>query len=342
MRKYAKLISTVALLLTMIICFSGCGIVDFARSAIQKNKTEVSGYDTTQDGNIYIPGNQTVTNSAFLTPGASSTTQPSSSVQGTTSAQSTTQQQTQNDSGNTTTTEAPVTNNDVGNQNTTENNVDTTTNNTQETTEVNLESLSVKEIQDLLFATTDPNTAGKILEIAGFEYDEKQGIYYSQMNPLQRKFGFNLVYDMAAPMAGMIYDTKRIEFNYDNREWMIQIWKGQYGITSGAEIGLYNRDPSRNFQYDCADDEDLIEMQFDFYNQNEFVFSRGPEKHWWLTGFKVFHVGVPLLIDLDMTLKFTDKQMAQSFAKSLKGIAATSLIDPIKYEIKGSTVTIQW
>ncbi len=208
--------------------------------------------------------------------------------------------------------------------------------------EEELEDLSVKELQDLLFATDDPNTAGQILEIAGFEYDDEQGIYYSQMNPLQRKFGFNVAYDMAAPIAGMVYDTKRIEFEYDDREWMIQIWKGQYGITSGAEIGLYNRDPSRNFQYDCADDEDLIEMQFDFYNQNELVFSRGPEKHWWLTGFKVFHIGVPILIDLDMTLKFTDKQMAQSFVKSLKKTASTSFLDPMTYKVSGSTVYIHW
>ena len=162
------------------------------------------------------------------------------------------------------------------------------------------------------------------------------------MNPLQRKFGFNRVYDMAAPIAGMIYDTRRIEFEYDGREWMVQIWKGQYGITSGAEIGLYNRDPERNFQYDCADDEDLIEMQFDFYNQDELVFSRGPEKHWWLTGFKVFNAGVPILIDLDMTLTFTDKQMAQAFVNSLKKTAATSLMDPITYKKTGSIVEIHW
>ncbi len=330
MKKFARPISAVAILLVIVICFSGCGIVDFTRSIFHKDNTDVSA----NIGNSQVNGdvtnnNQNVTDSADVN--APSTDVPSS-----------------NSTSNNGTTNNGATNNGGAKpeNNTTQENQNNTTTNAPETTEPitdeELGDLSVKELQDLLFATKDPNTAGKILKIAGFEYDEEQGIYYSQMNPLQRKFGFNLVYDMAAPLAGMIYDTKRIEFEYDGREWMIQIWKGQYGITSGAEIGLYNRDPERNFQYDCADDEDLIEMQFDFYNTNEYVFSRGPEKHWWLTGFKVFHAGVPFLIDLDMKLTFTDKVMAQQFVKALKKTASTSIMDPMTYRVEGSTVYIHW
>ena len=191
-------------------------------------------------------------------------------------------------------------------------------------------------------ATKDENTARKILLAAGFEYDEEQGIYYSQMNPLQRKFGFNFVYDMAAPMAGMYYSTKRIEFEYAGKEWMVQIWKGQYGITSGAEIGLYSRDPSKVMQYDCADDSELIEMQFDFYNMGEYVFSRGPEKHWWLTGFKVAHIGIPQFIEMDMTLNFQDNLMANEFQKALKKQLNTDPIDPMTYTRAGSKFNIVW
>ncbi len=332
MRKLAKPISAVALILAIVICFSGCGIVDFTRSIIQKNsKVDVTNVGNMQNtGDVSVPGNQDVTNSAVVitpsTNGTTGTSTPASTQNNsTTKPQNKPSDSTTQSSGQNVT--EPVTNTPVVDDN---------------ITEEDLKEMPIKDIQDLLFATEDPNTAGKILEFAGFEYDEKQGIYYSQMNPLQRKFGFNLVYDMAAPMVGMIYDTKRIEFVYDDREWMVQIWKGQYGMTSGAEVGLYNRDPERNFQYDCADDEDLIEMQFDFYNQDEFVFSRGPEKHWWLTGFKILNVGMPMLIDLDITLKFTNKQMAQAFAQSLRKTASTSLLDPITYKVTGSTVNIKW
>ncbi len=329
MKRFARPVSAVAMLLVIVSCFSGCGIVDFTRSIFHKDNTDVSA----NIGNTQISGdetnnNQNVTDSANVIP-PSTQAQTHTPVTNNSGSNNTAKPDknngtTQSSQGTTAPTNAPV--------------VDTT----ETLTDEEIEDLTVKELQDLLFATKDANTAGKILTVAGFEYDEEQGIYYSQMNPLQRNFGFNIGYDMAAPLAGMIYDTKRIEFEYDGREWMIQIWKGQYGITSGAEIGLYNRDPERNFQYDCADDEDLIEMQFDFYNQNELVFSRGPEKHWWLTGFKVFHVGVPILIDLDMTLTFTDKQMAQAFVKSLKKTASSSLLDPITYKQTGSTVEIHW
>ena len=332
MRKLAKPISAVALILAIVICFSGCGIIEFTRSIIQKNNNvDVTNVGNTQNiGDVSVPGNQDVTNSAVIvTPSTNGTTgtstPPATQNSSSTKPQTKPSESTTQSSGQNVT--EPVTNAPVVDEN---------------ITEEDLKEMPIKDVQDLLFATEDPNTAGKILEFAGFEYDEKQGIYYSQMNPLQRKFGFNLVYDMAAPMVGMVYDTKRIEFVYDNREWMIQIWKGQYGMTCGAEVGLYNRDPERNFQYDCADDEDLIEMQFDFYNQDEFVFSRGPEKHWWLTGFKILNVGVPILIDLDITLKFSNKIMAQAFAQSLKKTASTSLLDPITYKVTGSTVNIKW
>lgn len=332
MRKLAKPISAIALILAIVICFSGCGIIEFTRSIIQKNNNvDVTNVGNTQNiGDVSVPGNQDVTNSAvIITPSTNGTT--GTSTHATTQNSSSTKPQTKpsesttQSSGQNVT--EPVTNAPVVDDN---------------ITEEDLKEMPIKDVQDLLFATEDPNTAGKILEFAGFEYDEKQGIYYSQMNPLQRKFGFNLVYDMAAPMVGMVYDTKRIEFVYDNKEWMIQIWKGQYGMTAGAEVGLYNRDPERNFQYDCADDEDLIEMQFDFYNQDEFVFSRGPEKHWWLTGFKILNVGMPILIDLDITLKFSNKIMAQAFAQSLRKTANSSLLDPITYKVTGSTVNIKW
>lgn len=329
MRKYTRTLSSLALLLAMIMCFSGCGIIDYARSAIKREpvsnveSTEIVGgaENVVPDGTAQATQSVVVTTAQSQTsqstvapttkPGTSSTTKPTTpatkpSVPGTTAG----------------TTQAP--------------NID------EDTSVEDIKDMPVKEVQDLLFATKDENTARKILLAAGFEYDEEQGIYYSQMNPLQRKFGFNFVYDMAAPMAGMYYSTKRIEFEYAGKEWMVQIWKGQYGITSGAEIGLYSRDPSKVMQYDCADDSELIEMQFDFYNMGEYVFSRGPEKHWWLTGFKVAHIGVPQFIEMDMTLNFQDNLMANEFQKALKKQLNTDPIDPMTYTRAGSKFNIVW
>lgn len=316
MKKVARLTSAIALLLTLIICFTGCGLADFTRSLISKDTDGVTANVNTDTTHQIIPGStENVTQYANIN--TTTTTQPSTHAP--------TQVAPQNPTVEHSTTPAP----------------DTQAPETTKKADVGIKEEPVKDVQDLLFAS-DPNTASKILETAGFAYDEEQGIFYTPLYPWQRYFGYNVGFDMAAPIAGMVFDTIRVEFPYKEKEWMVQIWKGQYGITAGAEIGLYNRDPEKVMQYDCADDEDLIEMQFDFYNQGEYVFSRGPEKHWWLTGFKVFHAGIPFTITMDMTLKFTDNAMATAFLQSLKKQQMNSILNPIKYKRAGSTIRILW
>ena len=58
----------------------------------------------------------------------------------------------------------------------------------------------------------------------------------------QKNFGFNEVYDTFAPVTMMYYDTVRTTFEYGGKEWMIQTWKGQYGVMFvGGEVGVYTR-----------------------------------------------------------------------------------------------------
>lgn len=322
MKKTARLIPVIAFTLVIITCFSGCGLVELTRSLV---KTD-DGETTQSSSGTTVPAGDNVTEYTEGDVTVNITVTPSESDASTTTA-------TVPQSSTATTTQKPSS---QGSTTTTSKNEPTTAK-----PDTGIKEEPVKDIQDLLFAT-DPNTASKILTTAGFAYDEAQGVYYTPLYPWQRYFGYNVGFDMAAPLAGMVFDTKRIEFVYKDKEWMIQLWKGQYGITAGAEIGLYNRDPDKVMQYDCADDEDLIEMQFDFYNQGKYVFSRGPEKHWWLTGFKVFHIGIPFTITLDMTLKFTDNTMATAFMQALKKQQNTDLLNPIKYKRAGSTIRIIW
>ena len=315
MKKHSRIISVFALIMAITLIFTGCGI----GGAGGETTTQAPNTDVV---NNVVPDNIQYTDSVVVTPPASTDAQTTAPTVSTTSSASS--------------------NNSTTSQNKTEATTESTTAEAPEsTTEPKLIDYTVEGLQDLLFNTEDPNTAGKILEFAGFEYDAEQCIYYSQMEPLQRYFGFNYIYDMMAPMAGMYYDTKRIQFDYAGKDWMIQLWKGQYGITAGAEIGLYNK-TDKIMQYDCASNDELITMSFDFYNQNEYVFSRGPEKHWWLTGFKVFHAGVPMLIDLDIKLEFPDVQMANAFEQGLKEVQKTSFLDPITYTRTAKTFKIHW
>lgn len=344
MKKYSRLFSVLALVLAVTLVFSGCGLTSVLMKKTDgetESAVESVEFENSADNNANYD-NTFATDSAVITPAGDETAttdnttaaQTDNSVTNSANAGSATSKKpvdtTQSTKVNTTTGSKPVKTTSTA----------ATSSTTNLTTE-DIEQLPVKEIQDMLFATTDPNTAGKILNACGFEYDQKQGIYYSTMEPLQRLFGYNFIYDMAAPRVGMIYSTERIKFNYNGKDWMIQLWKGQYGITAGAEIGLYNK-TDKIMHYECASNDELIEMAFDFYNQGEYVFSRGPEKHWWLTGFKIFNSGVGILIDLDITLKFPDVAMANAFEKGLKKTASQALLDPITYTRTALTFKIHW
>ena len=48
MKKIARITSVIALILAVVMCFSGCGLVDFTRSLVSKEPEAVTGSITTQ------------------------------------------------------------------------------------------------------------------------------------------------------------------------------------------------------------------------------------------------------------------------------------------------------
>lgn len=327
MKKYARVFSMLALVLAITFIFSGCGVIDYAKSILIKEEPTTTPGTTISSEIIYTDD---VTNSVVIAPPSDTVSDTQATVSTTASVvttPSTTAAETE------ATTAVPTTQS--------ADKKPTTTAPVEEVVIDKNEINNIKDIQDLLFASKDAPTTAAILNACGFEYDEKQGIYYSSVNPWQKNFGFNVIYDMVAPMAGMYYATERVYFQYDNKDWMIQLWKGQYGITSGGEIGVYNK-TDKIMQYDTVSEDEFLEMSFDFYNQGELVFSRGPEKHWWLTGFKIFNAGVPMLIDLDMTIKFPTKTMADAFESGLKRATMDNFLDPMTYTRSAKTFHIHW
>lgn len=121
----------------------------------------------------------------------------------------------------------------------------------------------------------------------GYKYDADGDVYFTDKDPWQRNFGFNELYDVGASFIVFYYDTIRCKFNYANKDWMIQFWKGQYGfVFIGAEIGVYNKPVSRKVEhYDCASDEDSLQMSMTCYRKGKEIFSRKYATYWWCTGF---------------------------------------------------------
>ena len=98
------------------------------------------------------------------------------------------------------------------------------------------------EPPNALPAAWEPTSeVAKIVNEAGFLYDPATDLLYAKLNPGQRELGFSYFYDEGIALISSNITCEPIYFVYDNKEWLVEIWKGQYGIELGAEIGVYNR-----------------------------------------------------------------------------------------------------
>ena len=192
----------------------------------------------------------------------------------------------------------------------------------------------------------DPNTGllygvdGHGLLYIGFDFDSKQGIFYNPKYPWQRNFGFCEIYDKCAPATMMFYSTQRYKFDYEGKNWMIQVWKGQYGITSGAEIGVYTKSPKNPVEfYACASDEDCLKMSFDLYKKGELFFHREDESHWWLTGFAPLTATSASDFEMRASITCKSEEMAKAFAG---GLEDNGYVLGQNYWVDGAVVRFNW
>jgi UDP-2,3-diacylglucosamine pyrophosphatase LpxH len=198
--------------------------------------------------------------------------------------------------------------------------------------------------EEAVAATWAPTSLlAKAVDLAGFDYDPTQDIIYSKMDALQRRFGYAYGYDAAALAMSAILDCEPIFFDYAGKTWMIELWKGQYGLETGCEIGVYTRTigstsaayalldatigrrehdpaPSHNQFFDCAADNELLVLSSTLHRQGQTLFSRGPEPHWWLTGFKWGVLSQPADLTMDVSITCLDAVMTTALVNALHGL----------------------
>ena len=164
---------------------------------------------------------------------------------------------------------------------------------------------------------------GHVVYAAGFTYLPNEDIICSTMNNAQRKGGYCKGYDEAAIAINSVIDCEPIYFCYDGYEWMIELWKGQYGIETGGEIGVYYREQGKSLSiaektvmgklYTCVPDERMLEMRFKLCKEGELMFTRGWERHWWLTGFQWGILSEPEQLTMTVGIRFPVQEMQQAF-----------------------------
>jgi len=171
----------------------------------------------------------------------------------------------------------------------------------------------------------------ELLADTGYLYDRTQGIFYSAINAWQRNHGYSRLYDEAAAPMSLIFDCEPIYFTYGGKNWLIELWKGQYGMTTGCEVGVYNtEDPEQYFSgvfnytlYDCAGDADCLPMSLTLIKNGRTLFYRSGV-HWWLTGFVLGEFSEPSELIMEVTIALKDKEMLRAFTGSLRKLGYTN------------------
>lgn len=195
----------------------------------------------------------------------------------------------------------------------------------------------------------DPCERKKLLnslaEPLGYLYDYDQDIFVSRQDAPQKLFGYTTLYDFSAPYFNIVFDYETIYFDYGGRTWLIEMWKGQYGINSGCELGVYYADTILDpgeyatTLFHAVAPRDMLEITLKLnrcctkrcrqYTNLGHIRSR----HWWLTIFKMGTFSRPDELFVNTSIRFKDYPMMYRFLDSFR-----ETLPDVTYKISGLTV----
>lgn len=182
-------------------------------------------------------------------------------------------------------------------------------------------------------------TLNSITKPFGFLCLPRQDIFTSTVDAWQRNLGYHSLYNKSAAHFNMVFDYQPVYFDYDGRTWLIELWKGQYGINTGCEIGVYHADRILSETewdttlFHAADDKDMLEISISLMrNCTPFLHVSG--KHWWLTGFSMGTFSWPFQLEMEAAVTFPNCKMLAAF---LSGLKKTDLCK-YNFEICGLTL----
>ncbi len=176
----------------------------------------------------------------------------------------------------------------------------------------------------------------------GFNMNLSEMLVYATIDCWMRNFGFCLFYDIAATSMPVFfnYRTRRFKFDYNGLEYMIQVWKGNYTVANGGEVGVYCRDASKSGTfYECADDEHMLNMSMQILHGDKVLVDEGPMMHWWVNGFNLSdRMYLPESLTMKFSVEMTDEEMLNAFCESIDN----HYMNDVTYTVDGLTVYVVW
>lgn len=157
----------------------------------------------------------------------------------------------------------------------------------------------------------------------GYDYIQNQDLFVTRLDAWQRRFGYEAAFDELAVTTGMVFDCFPVYFDYRGRTWLLEFWKGQYGIAAGGEIGIYHADhivkpeEYNKTHFDAASLREMLGFGLHLsVGARDFVGYR--KLHWWLGIFRVGTVIRPGNLRAVYRIRFFDQEMKDAFVKGLK------------------------
>ncbi|RDY29832.1 DUF4474 domain-containing protein [Lachnotalea glycerini] len=194
------------------------------------------------------------------------------------------------------------------------------------------------------------DTALKVIEInnelnpTGYYYSFQDDTFYCNKDATSRSFGYCKLYDETLPLVGMIVDCEPIYFDYDEKHWLIELWKGQYGMASGACAGIYNtangpiKSPRFNgIFYESILDNDNFSIDLNLKKKNELILHKSARQSWF-AGLKLGAFSMPFDLSLTAKITFPNKKMLHECIIGLKNIGYTNR----EFSMHLKTVTIHF
>lgn len=182
------------------------------------------------------------------------------------------------------------------------------------------------------------------LKYSGFAYSKKGNYFYSLKNCWQYDVGYCKFFDDNSIFLNMAIHCEPITFSYGGKRWLIEFWKGQYGITTGAEIGVYNtrkKDIKTTIfsgtYYEKINTNEFLPMSFVLKKGTKTILKR-KSIHWWLTGFKLGQYSKRSQLSMKIKIKFPNIMMRDAFITGLTKAGYSKA----EYSVFNNTVKIKY
>lgn len=163
---------------------------------------------------------------------------------------------------------------------------------------------------------------GPLIEPFGYCYIPSQDIFSTTVDAPQRLFGYTALFDRYAAHFNMAIDCMPVYFDYGERTWLIEFWKGQYGINMGCEVGIYKADGlvpvlgRKTALFHSVEDCEMLPMSIRLFHKNDEI-AHLHRNHWWLTAFQMGAYCEPEELWVEVGITFSDHEMLAAFANAL-------------------------